>query len=204
MAVPDRIKLFRAQTSRSVGGNARRMSHAPAAPEMLEIYDRLGIMVLDENRGDGPNGYPFGAVVNDDPSWATNLGVMIRRDRNHPSVILWVYCNEDGCDAVDNATATLWQDIATENDLTRPTAGNRNGNPTLNAHVSSKIYVYPARPVIDPSSQAVCRCANDSSVLRDCGVMTDVRPGLLARDWACLRFLSQAVSGKANRCIRVL
>ena len=136
MAVPDRLKLFRAQTLRSVGGNARRMSHAPATPEMLDIYDRLGVMVLDEDRGDGPNGYPYGAVVNEDPSWARNLGEMIRRDRNHPSVILWVYCNEDGCDAADNATATLWQDTAALNDPTRPTAGNRHGNPTLNAHMS--------------------------------------------------------------------
>jgi hypothetical protein len=149
MAVPDRLKLFRAQALRSVGGNARRMSHAPATPEMLEIYDRLGIMVLDENRGDGPNGYPFGAVVNEDPSWTKNLGEMIRRDRNHASVILWVYCNEDGCDAVDNTTATLWQDTATRNDPTRPTAGNRNGNPTLNAHMSVQGFSHVGGDTLD-------------------------------------------------------
>ena len=50
MAVPDRIKLFRAQASRSVGGNGRRTSHNAPDPIMLDIYDRLGIMVMDENR----------------------------------------------------------------------------------------------------------------------------------------------------------
>ena len=48
--VPDRIKLFRAQASRSVGGNGRRTSHNPPDPIMLDIYDRLGVMVMDENR----------------------------------------------------------------------------------------------------------------------------------------------------------
>ena len=40
MAVTDRLHLFRAQASRSVGGNGRRTSHNPAAPVMLDIYDR--------------------------------------------------------------------------------------------------------------------------------------------------------------------
>ena len=48
MAVTDRLHLFRAQASRSVGGNGR--SHNPAAPVMLDIYDRIGITVMDENR----------------------------------------------------------------------------------------------------------------------------------------------------------
>eukprot|EP01043_Picozoa_sp_COSAG02_P014711 COSAG02_NODE_611_length_19555_cov_34.449270_12_plen_272_part_00 len=50
MAVTDRLHLFRAQASRSVGGNGRRTSHNPAAPIMLDIYDRIGITVMDENR----------------------------------------------------------------------------------------------------------------------------------------------------------
>ena len=48
MAVPDRIKLFRAQASRSVGGNGRRTSHNAPDPVMLDIYDRVGIAVMDE------------------------------------------------------------------------------------------------------------------------------------------------------------
>ena len=50
MAVPDRINLFRAQALRSIGGNARRMSHNPPSPIVLDIYDRLGTIVMDENR----------------------------------------------------------------------------------------------------------------------------------------------------------
>ena len=42
-AVPDRVNLFRAQASRSVGGNGRRTSHNPPDPAMLDIYDRLGV-----------------------------------------------------------------------------------------------------------------------------------------------------------------
>ena len=50
MAVPDRVKLFRAQASRSVGGNGRRTSHNAPDPMMLSIYDRVGVTVMGENR----------------------------------------------------------------------------------------------------------------------------------------------------------
>merc|ERR1719284_1249389 len=50
MAVPERVNLFRAQASRAVGGNGRRTSHNPPDPAMLDIYDRVGIVVMDENR----------------------------------------------------------------------------------------------------------------------------------------------------------
>jgi beta-galactosidase/beta-glucuronidase len=50
MAVPERVNLFRAQASRAVGGNGRRTSHNPPDSSMLEIYDRIGIVVMDENR----------------------------------------------------------------------------------------------------------------------------------------------------------
>ena len=44
------VQLFRAQTGRSVGGNGRRMSHNPPEPVILDIYDRVGVVVMDENR----------------------------------------------------------------------------------------------------------------------------------------------------------
>jgi beta-galactosidase/beta-glucuronidase len=50
MALPPRINLFRAQASRAVGGNGRRTSHNPPDPTLLDIYDRVGVVVMDENR----------------------------------------------------------------------------------------------------------------------------------------------------------
>ena len=73
MGVPDRVKLFRAQTSRGVGGNGRRMSHNPPEPFILDIYDRVGMVVMDENRDFG-----------EDYELVLNMGAMVKRDRNHP------------------------------------------------------------------------------------------------------------------------
>lgn len=89
MAVPDRIKLFRAQQLRSVGGNGRRMSHNPPQPSMLDIYDRLGVLVMDENR-----------FFDDAAVDVKHMADIVRRDRNHPSVIIWNFCNEGGCSGV--------------------------------------------------------------------------------------------------------
>lgn len=49
-AIPDRVDLLRVQQMRGVGGNAWRTSHNPPEPILLDLADRLGIAVLDENR----------------------------------------------------------------------------------------------------------------------------------------------------------
>ena len=87
MAVPERVNLFRAQASRAVGGNGRRTSHNPPDPAMLRIYDRLGVVVVDENR-----------LFDNNPAYVANMGAIVKRDRNHASVILWSFCNEVGCE----------------------------------------------------------------------------------------------------------
>jgi len=76
MAVPDRINLFRAQASRSVGGNGRRTSHNPPNPGMLSIYDRVGVVVMDENR-----------LFANDTNYVFNMGQMVQRDRQHPRLV---------------------------------------------------------------------------------------------------------------------
>jgi beta-galactosidase len=67
-----------------LGVNAYRCSHNPPTPEFLDACDRLGLLVLDENRLMGPS-----------PEQLGQLESMIRRDRNHPSVILWSLGNEE-------------------------------------------------------------------------------------------------------------
>ena len=70
------INLYRANAARSVGGNARRMSHNPPDPSMLDIYDRVGMVVMDENRE-----FQVGE------EYYHNQRDMVQRDRNHPSVV---------------------------------------------------------------------------------------------------------------------
>ncbi len=84
VAVPDSILEYRIRRLQAMGANAYRTSHHPPAPELLAICDRLGFLVLDEHR-------LMGAV----PTQLDELAALIRRDRNHPSVILWSLGNEE-------------------------------------------------------------------------------------------------------------
>lgn len=113
MAVPERISLFRAQASRAVGGNGRRTSHNPPDPSVLDIYDRIGIVVMDENR-----------LFANKTAYVENMGVMVQRDRNHPSVVIWSFCNEAGCEGSHEAGGPRFREIAYEHDGSRPTLAN--------------------------------------------------------------------------------
>ena len=82
---------------KEMGVNAIRTSHNPPAPELLELCDRMGILVMDEafdawRRAKKKNDYH---LLFDD--WhEKDLRAQVRRDRNHPSVILWSIGNEIG------------------------------------------------------------------------------------------------------------
>ena len=93
-AVPDRVNLYRTQMLRSVGANAWRMAHNPPALTRLDFMDRLGMLALDENRD-------FGTVGDRDhealPAQLTDMRDLIKRDRNHASVMAWSFCNEGEC-----------------------------------------------------------------------------------------------------------
>ncbi len=80
---------------REFGVNAIRTSHNPPAPELLDLCDRMGFVVMDEafdcwEAGKNPNDYS--ALYSD---WhEQDLRALVRRDRNHPCVILWSSGNE--------------------------------------------------------------------------------------------------------------
>ena len=48
-AVRDRVQLFHAQALRAAGGNSWRMAHNPPVPARLDVADRVGVLILDEN-----------------------------------------------------------------------------------------------------------------------------------------------------------
>ena len=83
-AIPDALQAWRIQQLKQFGCNAYRASHNPMTPALLDICDREGILVIDENRLTGINTGHLRLLEN-----------MIKRDRNHPSVILWSDGNEE-------------------------------------------------------------------------------------------------------------
>lgn len=84
VALPDGLQTYRLARLKELGVNAYRCSHHPPTPELLEACDRLGLLVIDEHR-----------VMGSNPAQLGQLEAMIRRDRNHPSVILWSLGNEE-------------------------------------------------------------------------------------------------------------
>lgn len=83
------------QAMKDIGYNAVRTAHNPPSRELLEACDRLGLYVIDEafdcwgtpkNPGDYSQYF--------DMDWRQDVTAFMRRDRNHPSVILWSTGNE--------------------------------------------------------------------------------------------------------------
>ena len=84
VALPDRLQYFRIAKLKEMGDNAYRCSHNPPTPELLEACDRLGMLVMDENR-----------LLGSDAQNMERMERLIRRDRNHPSVAIWSIANEE-------------------------------------------------------------------------------------------------------------
>ena len=109
---------------KEMGCNAIRTSHNPPAPELLDLCDRLGMLVMDESfdcwkSGKKPNDYHLLWDDWHEKDWRAEL----RRDRNHPCIILWSIGNEVGeqdSPAGLEISAELTR-IAHEEDPTRPT-----------------------------------------------------------------------------------
>jgi beta-galactosidase len=122
------------QILKAMGCNAIRTSHNPPAPELLDVCDRLGILVMDE----AFDCWESQKVSNDYhlyfSQWAqADIQAMVRRDRNHPSVIMWSIGNE--INSPSTGTATNLKNWVLAMDSTRPVtwASNQMGNSTHQA-----------------------------------------------------------------------
>lgn len=117
VAVPDSLWEFRLKKLKEMGSNAYRTAHNPPAKELLDAADRLGMLVMDETR-----------QFNSTPEYLAQLEWLVRRDRNHPSVIIWSLFNEEGLEVNKEGmeiarTMNAW---VKRFDVTRPTTGAQN------------------------------------------------------------------------------
>lgn len=115
---------------KELGCNAIRLAHNPPAPELLELTDRMGFLVIDEifdswERKKTP--LDFHLIFKD--WYEADTRSFIRRDRNHPSIIAWSYGNEVGEQYTADTGAVVSKrlyDIVKEEDPTRPATASMN------------------------------------------------------------------------------
>lgn len=115
---------------REMGCNAIRLSHNPPAPELLDLTDRMGFLVIDEifdgwERKKTP--LDFHLIFLD--WYEPDTRAFIRRDRNHPSIIAWSFGNEVGEQYTAEkgaAVAKMLYNIVKEEDSTRPATASMN------------------------------------------------------------------------------
>ena len=114
VGIPDSISEFRMLRLKSMGYNLFRTAHNPFAPALYDACDKIGLFCMDENRR-----------FNSSPEVLDELTRMIKRDRNHPSIIMWSLFNEEfyrGQYIGENMFRTMAA-VAHKLDPTRPATG---------------------------------------------------------------------------------
>lgn len=96
VALPDKVNWYKLKLLKEVGSNAYRCSHHPPTPELLDMCDSMGLLVLDENRH-----------LSASEENLKDLSAMILRDRNHPSVFMWSMENEEAIQGTITGTRIL-------------------------------------------------------------------------------------------------
>jgi len=192
VAVPDSIWDFRVRKLKEMGSNAYRTAHNPPSKELLDACDRQGMLVMDETRH-----------FNASPEYLKQLEWMVRRDRNHPSVILWSLFNEEGLEVNEEGMeiARTMNAVVKQLDTTRPTTGAQNkgqlggdgkANPKNAAQVLDVVGInyqtddydkiraaYPNKPIVstEDTSQVMTRGEYSTDWSKVVGSYDDVFPG---------------------------
>jgi beta-galactosidase len=130
-AVPRQVWERRLKTLKSLGCNAIRMSHNLQAPDVYELCDELGFLIIDEGFDEfefpkkkwlsGWNvGEPgFQGTFDFFEEWSDrDVTSMVLRDRNHPSVALWSIGNE-----VDYPNDPYSHPVLSSSEFNQPVSG---------------------------------------------------------------------------------
>jgi beta-galactosidase len=147
-AVPVKTWIKKLQLLKDMGCNAIRTAHHPFSTEFYQVCDYLGMMVMDEafdewrqgwDRGYSDQAYgknTYGYYLYFDQWHETDLRAMLRRDKNHPCIIMWSVGNEipelyfkEGMDLLKRLVS-----ICKEEDTTRPVTVCAEGNHIMRIH----------------------------------------------------------------------
>ena len=115
VAIPDHLQEYRIQKLKDMGANGWRTAHNPPNPALLDAADELGVLVWDENHRNGQD---------------SECELLILRDRNHPSIVIWSLCNEVLCETTNwVADALRLKSLIRQLDPlgNRPVSANQNG-----------------------------------------------------------------------------
>jgi beta-galactosidase len=120
IAVPDSIHPYRISAMQAMGSNGWRTAHNIVSSEFLDACDRLGMLVMAETR-----------MMASTPEGLSELGRLIKRDRNHPSIVIWSLANEEyfyqGTPTGARIVSTMKR-LAKKLDPTRPVTAAMNGS----------------------------------------------------------------------------
>jgi len=160
--IPDGLQVYRLRQLKKIGVNAIRSSHNPMTPELLDACDSLGFLVMEENRLMGVN-----------EEHVRLLQRMIRRDRNHPSIILWSVGNEEWAlewnDKGRKITESM-REYCHRADPTRPMCVATSSGPNIVVPADVAGYNYVTQnPIDEHRVNYPQRCAVGSEETTGCG-----------------------------------
>ncbi len=117
-AIPEGVLDFRLRKLKALGCNAIRFSHNAQNKALMAACDRHGFLVMAENRN-----------FNASPDYLEQLEWLVRRDRNHPSIILWSVFNEEPMQATEQGYEMVrrMSAVVKSLDTTRPVTAAMNG-----------------------------------------------------------------------------
>ncbi len=129
-AVPDKILRFRIQQLKDMGVNAIRTAHNPQTPIFYDLCDEMGMMVMDEifdgwmRKADNDYGaHSF------EEWWEHDVTDWIKRDRNHPSIIIYSLGNETKGEVAKDLVR-----VSHELDPTRPVTSGHSGSEYMDVY----------------------------------------------------------------------